>query len=66
MTGHPIPAKIEARRAGDPAQLIASSEKAKSVLGWKPQYDDLHTIIETRVELAQVPSTRLRSVREAA
>ncbi|MBS5164950.1 MAG: UDP-glucose 4-epimerase GalE [Butyricicoccus pullicaecorum] len=47
VTGHPIPAKIEARRAGDPAQLIASSDKAKRVLGWKPQYDDLHTIIET-------------------
>lgn len=47
VTGHPIPAKEEPRRAGDPAQLIASSDKAKAVLGWKPQYDDLHTIIET-------------------
>ena len=47
VTGHPIPAKIEARRAGDPAQLIASSQKAKTVLGWKPEYDDLHTIIDT-------------------
>lgn len=47
VTGHAIPAKEEARRAGDPAQLIASSEKAKTVLGWKPQYDDLHTIIQT-------------------
>ena len=47
VTGHPIPARVEARRAGDPAQLIASSEKAKAVLGWKPQYNDLHTIIQT-------------------
>ena len=47
VAGHPIPAKVEPRRAGDPAQLIASSEKAKSVLGWKPQYDDLRTIIQT-------------------
>lgn len=47
VTGHPIPAKEEARRAGDPAQLIASSEKAKTVLGWKPEYDDLNTIIKT-------------------
>ena len=47
VTGHEIPAKIEARRAGDPAQLIASSEKAKTVLGWKPEYNDLHTIIDT-------------------
>jgi len=47
VTGHPIPAKGEPRRAGDPAQLIASSQKAKDVLGWKPKYDDLHTIIDT-------------------
>lgn len=47
VTGHPIPAKTEARRAGDPAQLIASSDKAKNILGWKPEYNDLHTIIDT-------------------
>lgn len=45
VTGHPIPADVAPRRAGDPAQLIASSEKAKTVLGWKPQYDDLETIV---------------------
>ena len=47
VTGHPIPAVEEPRRAGDPAQLVASSEKAKTVLGWKPQYDDLETIIQS-------------------
>ena len=47
VTGHPIPAEISPRRAGDPAQLIASSEKAVKVLGWKPKYDDLSTIIST-------------------
>lgn len=47
VTGHPIPAEISPRRAGDPAQLIASSEKAKDVLGWKPQFADLDTIIST-------------------
>lgn len=47
VTGHPIPAKAEERRAGDPAQLVASSKKAREVLGWNPQYDDLKTIIET-------------------
>ncbi len=41
VTGHPIPAEICPRRAGDPAQLVASSEKAKTVLGWKPQYAEL-------------------------
>ena len=45
VTGHPIPAKMAPRRAGDPAQLIASSEKAIQVLGWKPQYNDLNTIV---------------------
>lgn len=47
VTGHPIPAKIAPRRAGDPAQLIASSDKAKGVLGWKPEHADLKHIIET-------------------
>lgn len=47
VTGHPIPAEIAPRRAGDPAQLVASSEKAKTVLGWKPQYADLETIVTT-------------------
>ena len=47
VTGHPIPAKVCPRRAGDPAQLIASSQKAREILGWKPQYDDLETIISS-------------------
>ncbi|OUM21229.1 UDP-glucose 4-epimerase GalE [Butyricicoccus porcorum] len=47
VTGHPIPAKTTPRRAGDPAQLIASSEKARSVLGWHPEHADLREIIET-------------------
>ncbi len=47
VTGDPIPAEISPRRAGDPAQLVASSEKAKSVLGWKPQYDSLETIVDS-------------------
>ena len=47
VTNHSIPATIEARRAGDPSVLIASSDKAKTVLGWKPKFDDLETIIST-------------------
>lgn len=47
VTGHSIPAKMEPRRAGDPSQLIASSEKAKTVLGWKPEFTDINSIIET-------------------
>ena len=45
VTGHPIPAETCPRRAGDPAQLIASSQKAVDQLGWKPKYNDLNTII---------------------
>lgn len=45
VTGHPIPAKVTPRRAGDPAQLIASSDKARAVLGWNPQHADLKEII---------------------
>lgn len=45
VTGHPIPAVETPRRAGDPAQLIASSEKAKKILGWKPCHDTLEEII---------------------
>ncbi len=45
VTGHPIQAEVHPRRAGDPARLVASSEKAKSILGWKPEYTDLEIII---------------------
>ncbi len=45
VTGHPIPAVVTPRRAGDPARLIASSDKAKKILGWKPAHADLEEII---------------------
>lgn len=45
VTGHPIPATETSRRAGDPARLVASSEKAKKILGWKPVHDSLEEII---------------------
>lgn len=47
VTGHPIPAIEKPRRAGDPSTLIASSDKAKEILGWKPKYDNLDAIIST-------------------
>lgn len=47
VTGHPIPSEIGPRRAGDPAILIASSEGINHDLGWRPQYPQLKTIIET-------------------
>jgi UDP-glucose 4-epimerase len=47
VTGHPIPATAAPRRMGDPAVLIASSAKALSDLGWKPQHTDIRTIIRS-------------------
>ena len=47
VTGHPIPAEIHPRRPGDPAILVASSEKAMRELGWKPRYTSLDEIIRT-------------------
>lgn len=47
VTGHEIPARIAERRVGDPARLIASSDKARQVLLWKPEHADLEEIIST-------------------
>ncbi|AJK69051.1 UDP-glucose 4-epimerase GalE [Corynebacterium marinum] len=45
VTGHPIPAEVTPRRDGDPAVLIASSEKIGAELGWDPARTDLETIV---------------------
>jgi UDP-glucose 4-epimerase len=45
VTGHPIPAKLAERRAGDPATLVASSERARAELGWQPSRADLAGIV---------------------
>jgi len=47
ITGHPIPVELHSRRPGDPAFLIASSEKAIAELGWKPRYPQIDEIIRT-------------------
>ncbi len=47
ITGHPIPAKVVGRRAGDPATLIAASDTIRAELGWEPQYPDVRQIVET-------------------
>jgi len=47
VTGHEIPAAVGPRRAGDPAELVASSEKIQRELGWQPCYRDLDRIVET-------------------
>jgi UDP-glucose 4-epimerase len=45
VTGHPIPAQPAARRPGDPAVLVASSDRARSELGWKAERTDLAVIV---------------------
>lgn len=45
VTGHPIPAVESPRRPGDPARLVASSEKIRKELGWEPQHPDLTDIL---------------------
>jgi UDP-glucose 4-epimerase len=47
VTGHPIPAVVGPRRAGDPAELIASSDTIRRQLGWQPQHPELRQIIQT-------------------
>jgi UDP-glucose 4-epimerase len=45
VTGHPIPTVIAPRRAGDPAELVASSEAIRKDLGWTPRFADLESIV---------------------
>lgn len=47
VTGIDTAAKLSPRRAGDPAVLVASSDRAKSELGWKPKYPELEPIIDS-------------------
>lgn len=53
VTGHPIPAEVAPRRAGDPATLIASSQRAKDELGWTPTRTDLDQIVADAWEYTQ-------------
>ncbi|MBT2505566.1 UDP-glucose 4-epimerase GalE [Streptomyces sp. ISL-98] len=46
VTGHPIPEITAPRRAGDPAVLVASADRARETLGWKPSRADLAGIVE--------------------
>jgi UDP-glucose 4-epimerase len=45
VTGHPIPALMSPRRPGDPPYLVAGAAKAHDVLGWRPAYPELKTIL---------------------
>ena len=45
VTGENVPYDVAPRRAGDPAELIASNKKAKELLGWTPKHSDVKTIL---------------------
>ena len=45
VTGHPIPVHEAPRRAGDPSSLVASSQRAREALGWRPEHTDLDEIV---------------------
>lgn len=47
ITGHPIPVVSVPRRSGDPAVLVASNDKAKQILGWKPEYVGLEEMVKS-------------------
>jgi UDP-glucose 4-epimerase len=53
VTGHRIPVEIKPRRPGDPARLVASSERAHAELGWKPQTPEIDRILESAWEWHQ-------------
>ncbi|MGY1735262.1 UDP-glucose 4-epimerase GalE [Geodermatophilus sp. SYSU D00684] len=53
VTGHPVPVQVGDRRAGDPAQLVASSDRIRADLGWTPRHPDLAGIVRDAWEVAQ-------------
>lgn len=59
--GEPLVVKEEGRRAGDPPALIAKAERARSVLGWQPRYDDLKVIAETALNWERTLWNKQRS-----
>jgi UDP-glucose-4-epimerase GalE len=46
VSGHPIPARVVARRPGDPAELVSGGARAREWLGWEPRRSALETILE--------------------
>src|ERR671926_1085954 len=53
VTGHPVPVEVGQRRAGDPAQLVASSDEIRGDLGWTPKHTDLAGIVRDAWDTAQ-------------
>jgi UDP-glucose 4-epimerase len=60
VSGVDFKVEISPRRPGDPAQIIAASDRAGAILGWTPQYDDLSTIIAHALAWEQMQNARAR------
>lgn len=63
VTGHAIPDEVAPRRAGDPAVLVASSERAIAELGWRPTRTDLRTVVEDAWAYTSALGERAHSAR---
>jgi UDP-glucose 4-epimerase len=60
VSGRDFPVELAPRRPGDPAQIIASSERARTILGWQPKLDDLSTIVRHALAWQEKLMTRNR------
>ena len=58
VSGKDFPVSMEGRRAGDPPELIAGSQRIQDVLGWRPQHDDIEFIVRTAYEWEKKIETR--------
>lgn len=61
VVGRKIPFVLGPRRAGDPPELVANSDKLQETLGWKPHYTDLHDIVRTAWDFHREQSAKLAS-----
>ena len=53
ITGHALPVQVGPRRAGDPALLVARSDRIRAELGWRPRHQDLRAIVGSAWEWVQ-------------
>ncbi|MFN3867570.1 MAG: UDP-glucose 4-epimerase GalE [Hyphomicrobiaceae bacterium] len=60
VSGVDFPVRLAPRRAGDPAAIVAASDKIRATLGWQPQLDDLDTIVHHALAWERQLSTRLK------
>jgi len=61
VSGSDFKVEQTGRRPGDPAQIVAAAERARSLLNWQPQFDDLETIVRHALAWEQKLVSRFRS-----